>query len=123
MAERRAGHIHNNKGVSCALVLTIRELRNFICLSKTKQRGRLMGVLYPFLPFRLGNIVPRNKWLGLYIYTYVGLSALLVSTDRAMRRPSNRGTSNRTGSTFFCVCMHTIFLINRQEGAIGKKNI
>ena len=21
----------------------------------------------------------------------------------------------------FCICMHTIFLINRQEGAIGKK--
>ena len=36
------------------------------------------------------------------IYLYqVGLSMLLVSTNRAMRRPSNSGTSNRTGSTFF----------------------
>ena len=38
-----------------------------------------------------------------YIYTYVGLSALLVSTRRAMRRPIDRGTSDRTGSTFFFV--------------------
>ena len=37
----------------------------------------------------------------LYTYTGVGLSALLVSTDRAMRRHTNRGTSDRTGSTFF----------------------
>ena len=51
--ERQAGHIHNGKGVSCALVLTIEELRKLYGLSKTKQRGRLMGVLYPFLPFFL----------------------------------------------------------------------
>ena len=31
----------------------------------------------------------------------VGHSALLVSTNRAMRRPLERGTGNRTGSTFF----------------------
>lgn len=30
----------------------------------------------------------------LYIYTGVGLSALLVSTYRAMREPSERGTGN-----------------------------
>ena len=33
-------------------------------------------------------------------YTNVGLSALLVSTGRAMRRPLHCGTSDRTGSTF-----------------------
>ena len=31
----------------------------------------------------------------------VGLSALLVSTTWAMREPLLRGTSDRTGSTFF----------------------
>ena len=44
----------------------------------------------------------------LYTYTNVGLSALLVSTDRAMRRPTNRGTSDRTGSTFLIFVYQTI---------------
>ena len=38
---------------------------------------------------------------GLYTYTGVGHSALLVSTYRAMRRPIDRGTSDRTGSALF----------------------
>ena len=37
----------------------------------------------------------------LYTYTSVGLSALLVSTTWAMPEPLLRGTSDRTGSTFF----------------------
>jgi heme/copper-type cytochrome/quinol oxidase subunit 1 len=38
------------------------------------------------------------------LYTFhVGLSALLVSTDWAMREPSECGTSKSAGSTFFCV--------------------
>ncbi len=37
---------------------------------------------------------------GFYIFIGVGLSALLVSTDWAMREPLDRGTSIRTGSTF-----------------------
>ena len=39
-----------------------------------------------------------------YIYTFVGLSALLVSTRRAMRRPIDRGTSDRTGYTLEPKC-------------------
>ena len=35
------------------------------------------------------------------IYTDVGLSTLLVSTGRAMRRPLHCGTSDSTGSTSF----------------------
>ena len=39
-----------------------------------------------------------------YILTsYVGLSALLVSTNRAMRRPSECEASDKAGSTFFCM--------------------
>ena len=40
----------------------------------------------------------------LYLYIGVGLSALLVSTNRAMREPLNRGTSDRLAPRFF-VCM------------------
>lgn len=40
----------------------------------------------------------------LYTYTNVGLSALLVSTDRAMREPLLRGTSSRLAPRFrFCI--------------------
>ena len=39
--------------------------------------------------------------MGITITFCVGLSALLASTDRAMRRPLECGTGNRTGSTFF----------------------
>lgn len=37
----------------------------------------------------------------LYTYTGVGLSALLVSTYRAMRRPLDRGTSDRQAPVFY----------------------
>ena len=59
--------------------------------------------------------------LVFYIYTYVGLSALLVSTNWAMRRPSNRGTSDRTGSTFFVfVCIQSFLLTVKRE-LLAKK--
>ncbi len=44
------------------------------------------------------------------LYTGVGLSALLVSTYRAMRRPLDRGTSNKTGSTLFLCLIFTTCL-------------
>ena len=47
-----------------------------------------------------------NVPLGVhYILIGVGLSALLVSTNWAMREPLNRGTSIRAGSTLF-LCMY-----------------
>ena len=64
-----------------------------------------MGVLYTAL---IGfDCISHSLQKGyLYIYTYVGLSALLVSTDRAMRRPTNRGTGNsvapRLNQYVFC---------------------
>ena len=62
-------HIYNDKGVSCALILTIRESRKFKGKSKTKQRGRLMGVLYPFLPFFLLIFVCQEiNGIELYIH-------------------------------------------------------
>ena len=38
------------------------------------------------------------------IFIIVGLSALLVSTDRAMREPQDVKRATETGSTFFCIC-------------------
>ena len=43
--QRRARHIYI-KGVTVRFGFDVLELRNFECLSKTKQRERLMGVLY-----------------------------------------------------------------------------
>ena len=44
-----------------------------------------------------------SKWVNYILTSYVGLSALLVSTDRAMRRPTNRGTSDRLAPRFLYV--------------------
>ena len=44
---------------------------------------------------------PQGTEGRLYMDIGVGLSALLVSTTWAMREPLLRGTSDRTGSTFF----------------------
>ena len=56
--------------------------------------------------------VVRCQECFLYIYTGVGLSALLVSTGRAMRRPLHCGTSDRTGSTLLICVYSTIFIIS-----------
>ena len=51
-----------------------------------------------------------------YILTsYVGLSALLVSTIWAMREPLLRGTSDRTGSTFPYLYVATILTISQWQ--------
>ena len=57
----------------------------------------------------------------LYIYTGVGLSALLVSTGRAMRRPLHCGTSDRIDSTLFR--MYKSKLLTVRTGAIGQNII
>ena len=98
----RDGKTYIHKGVTDALVLTIRELRNFPNVCQEQSNGNASwDVLYTaFIGFvRFLSLVVR---IGiLYIYIYVGLSALLVSTDMAMRRPTNRGTSNRLAPRFF----------------------
>ena len=44
--ERQAGHIHNGKGVSCALVLTHENFANSTDCQKQGNGGRPMGVYY-----------------------------------------------------------------------------
>ena len=64
------------KGVSDALVLTIRELRKLICQSRTKQQGTSHGcIVYSPYWLRLHFAFVAKKGY-LYTYTYVGLSAL-----------------------------------------------
>ena len=88
------------KGVSDALVLTIRELRKLICQSRTKQRERLMGVLYTAL-IGFGCISHSLPRKGIYILTHTwGFRRCSFRTDRAMRRPTNRGTSDRQAPRF-----------------------
>ena len=64
------------KGVSDALVLTIRELRKLICQSRTKQQETSHGcIVYSPYWLRLHFASVAKKGY-LYTYTYVGLSAL-----------------------------------------------
>ena len=93
--------IHMVKAFLYALVLTIDELRKFNCKSKTKQ-CRTPHEVYCIQPsLASDDSIVRRQECFLYTYTGVGLSALLVSTYRAMRRPIDRGTSDRTGSALF----------------------
>lgn len=58
----------------------------------TKQRERLMGCTIYTLIVSMPVALEQEGLL--YTYTGVGLSALLVSTYRAMRRPLDRGTGD-----------------------------
>ena len=75
-----------DKGVTDALVLTLQESRKFKSLSKTKQCQRLTGCIvycpHCFLFLNLQEMVMEHIY-----YIGVGLMALLVLTDWAMREP------------------------------------
>ena len=102
------------KGVSDAFVLTIRELRKLICQSRTKQQETSHGcIVYSPYWLRLHFAFVAKKGY-LYTYTYVGLSALLVSTDRAMREPLERGTGSKVRFPRF-------LFVNHSGGGQGNK--
>ena len=83
------------KGVSDALVLTIRELRKLICQSRTKQQGTSHGcIVYSPNWLRLHFAFVAKKGY-LYTYTYVGLSALLVSTFMELKFGKQYGLAAR----------------------------
>ena len=56
--------------------------------------------------------------LGLYTYTGLGLSALLVSITWAMPEPLLRGTSDRTGSTLYLCISRCSKLVYSQNDFI-----
>ena len=76
-------------------------------VSQKQSNGNAPRVFYMYSPWC--TLLYRKGKGELYTDIGVGLSALLVSTNWAMREPLNRGTSDRTGSTFF-VCMDIIIM-------------
>ena len=90
------------------------KLRNFQnCLSKTKQRECPKGVLYTCLCCCIaigasGCVVSRGVWCrGCLIHIRRGAYALLVSTDRAMRRPQIVKRATVQGFTLFLCLIET----------------
>lgn len=93
------------KGVSDALVLTIRELRKLICQSRTKQQETSHGcIVYSPYWLRLHFAFVAKKGY-LYTYTYVGLSALLVSTNWTTPEPLHVEREIEQAPRFF-VCIN-----------------
>ena len=92
---------------------------NSFVSQEQSNKERLMGVLYTAL-IGFGCISHSLQKGYLYTYTYVGLSALLVSTTWAMPEPLHCGTSDRTGSTFY-VYIPTIVVNHANMVAVGKK--
>ena len=82
-----------------------------------------MGVLYPFLPFFLLTFACQEI-NGIELYIHIrGAFSVARFDKQGNAKASTRGTSNRTGSTFFVFVCKRLSFINRQEGAIGIKNI
>ena len=75
--------------------LPLYKSRKFKLLVKNKATGTSHGV-FIYSPYWLLVIIVYEES---NIIISVGLSALLVSTNRAMREPFYRGTSDSTGST------------------------
>ena len=89
----------HNEGVTDALVLTYLNLASSIVCQKQSNGNASQGVLYTALiGFELKMLVGRKG--ELYIYIYVGLSALLVSTDRGNAKAYRPWNEQQTGSTF-----------------------
>ena len=90
-------------------------LANSKLLVKDKATGTPLEMYYirPYRLLALNVKVPYKE----FIYIRVGLSALLVWTNRAMREPIHSGTSDRTGSTFFVSMLS--FLLSREQRRIN----
>ena len=82
------GLIHIHKRRTERFVFDVLELRNFKLLVKNKATRTPQGVYYicPNCRYALRRMAQEGV---LYIHFCVGLSALLVSTNRAMRRPQH----------------------------------
>ena len=85
---------------------------------KNKATGTPHGVYDYILPsLASDDFFVYSQESCLYMYTGVGLSALLVSICRAMREPFYRGTSDRTGSTLLCVYANRMLNCPARESA------
>ena len=86
------------KGVTERFGFDVVRISQVLRIVKNKATGTPQGC---FICKPLVRLVRKTQQGRLYIDIGVGLSTLLVSTIRAMREPLLRGTSDRTGSTFF----------------------
>ena len=105
MAKAGGGDIYI-KGVIVRFGFDVLELRNFtfIC-QKQSNEDALWGVytLHPNIS-HIGMLWELFGCVG-YIY-HRGVSALLVSTDRVMRRPQHVKRATDWLHVFFCICMY-----------------
>ena len=96
--QRRARHIYI-KGVTVRFGFDLLELRTLYGKSKTKQPERLMGVSYTFL-IDIGN---SNVDVGNQYIHIRGAFSVARFDLQGNAKAFMRGTSDRIGSTFFCV--------------------
>ena len=79
-----------------ALVLTLLELRNFSTVCQRQSNSRCHGICKLCPDAMLLLPVSGGEHGSLVVYMHIGVgSALLVSTNWAMRRPQKGETSNR----------------------------
>ena len=110
------------KGVTERFGFDALESRKFKQLVKNKATGTSHG-MFIYSPHWLFTLLGDMLLSVFYILIGVGLSALLVSTNRAMREPFYRGTSIRTGSTLFLYpCRNPIKSVNVLHGATRRHN-
>ena len=82
-----------------------------------------MGVLYPFLPFFLLTFVCQEI-NGIELYIHIrGAFSVARFDKQGNAKASTRGTSDRTGSTFFLfVCIQSFLLTVKRE-LLAKKHL
>ncbi len=104
------------KAFLCALILTFRELRTSPWTSqKQSNRNAPVGVLYATF-LRLNSAFSGGDLTkGRLIYTSAWGFPLLVSTCRAMRRPSGRGTSDITAPRFLLCVFNKLTIWSSME--------
>lgn len=111
------------KGVFVRFGFDELESRKFIDKSRTKQQRTLYGVYY-IRSQCLQSIFGCCQEGILYIYTGVGLSALLVSTCRAMREPQFVKRVTELAPRFFlCIDYEDEFRQQRESvGCVCERN-
>ena len=89
MGKVRDGYIYI-KGVTVRFGFDVLELRNFTIICQKQSNGDALWDVYTLHPEHSRIRMCLGNCSGmLVIYIIVGLSALLVSTDRVMRRPQH----------------------------------
>ena len=100
MRNGRVGHIYI-KGVTGRFGFDDSRISQVQTVSQKQSNGNAPRVFYMYSPWC--TLLYRKGKGELYTDIGVGLSALLVSTNWAMREPLNRGTSDRLAPRFLCV--------------------